>query len=316
MRLMKTAFAAAAFLAFSAGLASAQTNAPAAPRPAARPEAVSPAPPAFPASVARTWARYQGAQEVQLRDVAALVRVRPEARDDVAVSIVNPGPLADPEFRIVRNRLIIDGNLRRQVRDCDVQGARFEVEIARRGTLRETQLPIIEIRVPRDVVLAASGAVRMQVAPSESAEIAISGCGDADIDRVDGEAEISISGAPDVRIYDAGSATIAVAGAGDVTLGVARSGLTVSIAGAGDFTAARADGPTNIAIQGAGDVLIRDGRATTLSVAIAGAGDVTHNGTAQRLDAAILGAGDVRVRHVDGEVTRRIIGGGEVVVGR
>ena len=32
--------------------------------------------------------------------------------------------------------------------------------------------------------------------------------------------------------------------------------------------------------------------------------------------AVILGGGDVRVRHVEGEINRRVLGGGEVVVGR
>ena len=49
---------------------------------------------------------------------------------------------------------------------------------------------------------------------------------------------------------------------------------------------------------------------------VTGAGDVVHNGTAERLDAAIFGAGDVRVRRVDGQVTRRVLGVGEVIVGR
>jgi hypothetical protein len=275
-----------------------------------------PAPPAFPVGDPAAWSRYEGAREVQLRDVAAFVRVRPENRTDVAVGVIHRGPLPALEFRTSRNRLIIDGNLRRQIRSCHARGQSFEVQTARQGRLTGERLPIIELRVPMDAVVSAGGAVRLLMGPSDTARVRLEGCGDADIERVQGEADIAISGSPDLRIYDAGRATIAVAGAGDVVLGVARAGLTVSIAGSGDFVAARADGPTSIAIQGAGDVLVRDGRATTLSVAIAGAGDVTHNGSAERLDAAILGAGDVRVRRVDGEVTRRVLGGGEVVVGR
>lgn len=263
------------------------------------------------------WARYTRATEVQLRDVAAFVRIVPQNRADVAVAFVNHGPLHDPEMRVTRNRLVIDGRLRRQIRSCRVQGADgFEVEVGRHGRLRDAQLPMIELRVPQDVVVSVGGAVRMRMGPAETARVRLEGCGDADLERVAGEADIAIAGAPDLRLYDAGSASIAVAGAGDVTLGAIRDGLTVSIAGAGDVVAARADGATNIAIQGAGDVTIRDGRASTLSVAVAGAGDVTHHGVAERLDAAIVGAGDVRVRRVEGEVTRRILGGGDVIIGR
>lgn len=273
--------------------------------------------PAAAQSDTSAWVRYTRATEVQLRDVAGFVRVTPEDRADVAVRIANAGPLQTPELRVAGRRLVVDGKLRRQIRSCRVTGADgFQVETSRQGRLSDAELPVIELRVPRAAVISANGAVRLRMSPAETARVRLDGCGDADLERVAGEADVAVSGAPDLRLYDAGSASVAVAGAGDVTLGVVRAGLTVSIAGAGDVVAARVDGPTNIAIQGAGDVVIRDGRATTLSVAVAGAGDVTHNGVAERLDAAIVGAGDVRVRRVEGEITRRILGGGDVIVGR
>jgi hypothetical protein len=43
---------------------------------------------------------------------------------------------------------------------------------------------------------------------------------------------------------------------------------------------------------------------------------VTHNGSAETLDAVIVGDGDVRVRRVDGEISRRVFGDGDVIVGR
>lgn len=270
--------------------------------------------PAAPASVARHWTTYE-AREVTIRDVAALVRVTPEDRTDIALSIVNDGPLPAPQVRVSRGRLTVDGQLRRQIRSCRVHGADFEVVTSRQGRLHAAQLPVIEARVPQRAVVATGGAVRLHLAPAASANVRVEGCGDADLVGVEGRAEIALGGAPDVRLYEAGSAEVSVAGSGDVVAGVVNSGLTVSIAGSGDFTAAHADGPINIALQGSGDVLIRDGRATTFSVAIAGSGDVIHNGSAERLDAVILGSGDVRVRRVTGEVTRRVLGSGEVFVG-
>jgi len=263
----------------------------------------------------QSFQRYAGAREVQIRDVAAFVRVTPENRTDVSVSI-HAGGMPAPQLRLSGERLVIDGRLRRQIRSCQVDGQGFQVTTARQGRVSGRDLMVIEVRVPQNAVVATSGAVRLRIGPSQAAKVSVSGCGDAEIERVADTAEISVAGSPNLRLHEADSATVALAGAGDVTVGVVHDGLTVSIAGAGDFNAARADGPTNIAIQGAGDVTIRDGRATTLSVAIAGAGDVVHNGSAERLDAVILGAGDVRVRRVDGEVTRRILGGGEVIVGR
>ncbi len=260
------------------------------------------------------WARYPAAREVQLRDLAAIVRVVPQARDDVALIIAHPGALPAPELRVSGNRLIVDGKLRRNVRSCDGEGDDFEVEIAGRGTLRGRQLPVIEIRVPRAAVVSSSGAVSLRVGNAASAHVTLSGCGDAEIESVEGEANLTVAGISAVRLFQAGSARVAVAGAGDVEIGAVLNGLTASIAGAGDLTAQRVDGPTSIAVQGAGDVTIRDGRADVLTVVVAGAGDVIHNGSARQLDATVVGAGDVRVRRVEGEVNRRVLGGGEVVV--
>jgi hypothetical protein len=314
MRLIEPLRLAAIAAALTAVSAEAQTPAPAT-LPAAPTAPVAQAAPAA-APVARVWQRYASAREVQLRDVAAIVRVTPENRNDIAIAIVNSGPLQAPELRMRGNRLIVDGKLRRQIRSCRVRGQDFEVDVARRGRLSGAQIMTIDLRVPQSAWVAVGGAARLHMAPSQSARVRLEGCGDADIERIEDEIDLAVSGAPEVRLYDAGEATVAVAGAGDVTLGVVREGLTVSIAGAGELTIARADGPTNIAVQGAGDVLIRDGRATTLSIAIAGAGDVVHNGSAERLDVAILGVGDVRVRRVDGQITRRVLGGGEVIIGR
>lgn len=275
-----------------------------------------PAPPAPPAPpVAADFQRY-AATEVYLRDVAAVVRVHPEAREDVAVSIINEGPLPTPSVRVSRGKLSIDGGLRRRIRSCSANGTQFQVVVANVGRVATPLLPVIDIRTPEAVDVSAGGATRLSVGPSESATVRFEGCGDADVERVAGEAVIAVSGAPDLRLYEAGSATVALAGAGDVTVGVVHAGLTVSIAGSGDFVAARADGPTSVAVQGSGGVTIREGRANGLSVAIAGSGDVVHNGSASRLDAAILGSGDVRVRRVDGEVARRVLGSGDVIVGR
>ncbi len=300
MRLVETCRAAAFATLFMATPAWAQT-------PAVEP----------PAAHARTLTRFRDATEVQLRDVVGVVRVIPENRNDVAIGWINEGATPAPDYRVSRRRLIVDGQMRRQVRSCRVtSGDGFEVDTARLGRLSGAALPVIELRVPQNAVVAVSGAVRMHVAPAQDLDIRLEGCGDADIVRVEDEAEISISGSQDVRLYEAGQASVAIAGSGDVVLGAVHNGLTLSVAGSGDVTAANVDGPTSIAIQGSGDVTIRDGHATSLSIVIAGGGDVSHGGTAENLDAVILGGGDVRVRHVEGEINRRVLGGGEVVVGR
>lgn len=259
------------------------------------------------------WARYPVASEVQLRGVAAVVRVTPQARPDVAMAVTNPGPLPDPELRRAGNRLIIDGR-QRHAGGCRGNQHDFSVSVPGHGRLNASQLPVIELRVPREVVLSIAGAVQVRMGAAQSANVTISGCGDAELESVVGEADLTVAGASAVRLYQAGSARVVIAGAGGVELGAVLEGLTASIAGAGDLAAARVDGPTSLAIQGAGDVNIRDGRASVLTVVIAGAGDVVHNGEAERLDVTIVGAGDVRVRRVEGEIKRRVLGGGDVIV--
>lgn len=272
--------------------------------------------PAAQAVESLNWRRYPNAREVQLRDVAALVVVTPELRADVAVAITNHGSLQTPELRSRGRRLQIDGRLRRQIGACRVvEGGGFEAEVNDAWHAGE-HLPTIHLRVPRDAVIAARGATQLRMGRADSADIRLDGCGDADLEGVDGDADVSVSGdRPRVRLYDAGRASIRIAGDGDIVLGVVRRSLAVSIAGEGNVVAAHADGPTTIAIQGDGDVTVREGRAAPLSVAILGDGNVVHGGEADRLDVAIFGAGDVRVREVTGAVTRRVLGDGNVVIG-
>ncbi|HVZ99928.1 MAG TPA: DUF2807 domain-containing protein [Caulobacterales bacterium] len=276
------------------------------PAPAQAPvPSVPPVPPA-------PWVR-QPATEVQLRNLAAVVRVVPEPRDDVALSIANPGPLPAPQFRLSRRTLVIDGGLGRRAQ-CGDRGG-FSVN-ARGQWVREASLPVIELRVPRDAVISSDGAVRMHIGPSQNARLALAGCGLTEVERVVADANVALaSGAMTLHLFDAGTASVQVAGAGDVMLGAVRNGLTLSLAGSGDVSVARADGEINIAVQGSGDVLIRDGRASNLSVAIAGSGDVVHQGEANHLDAAIIGSGDVHVRRVTGGVSQHVFGSGEVIIG-
>lgn len=269
--------------------------------------AVAAQPPA-PAAVWRTYA----AGEVQLRDLAAIVRVVPEERRDIAARVTNNGPLQAPDLRVSRGRLIIDGALHRVT--CSGDDEDFSVNVNRRR-VRAAALPHIELRVPSDVVISSEGAAQISVAPARSVRVHLVGCSEGNFERVRDNADISIAGGSgDLHVVEAGSAAVQVAGGGDVMLGAIRSGLDVSVAGSGDVLVGRADGPTNIAIQGSGDVQIRAGRATTLTVAIAGSGDVAHLGSAERLDASIIGSGDVSVARVSGEVSRRVLGSGEIVV--
>lgn len=261
------------------------------------------------------WARYAGAREVQIRDVAAVIVITPENRADVAIAIENSGPLSAPEVRLSGRRLILDGRLRGQIRSCHAQVEAFTVTTRRRGRLQTSQLPTIRVRAPQDAVIAAGGAYVLRLAPSQSAHLNFGGCGFAAVARVEDEAEVRVGGNVNVQIEEAGELSLASAGASDIAVGVVRDGFTLSVAGSSDVSVVRADGPTSIAVQGSGDVEIAGGRATSLSIAVAGSGDVRHQGSARELDAVVVGSGDVSVRSVDGEISRRVIGSGEVRTG-
>ncbi len=270
-----------------------------------------------PTAESLNWRRYPSARAVQLRDVAALVVVTPELRADVAVAISPRGALPELELHSRGRRLQIDGGLRRrQIGACRVlEGGGLEVQV-NGAWLAGEHLPTIHLRVPRDAVIAVRGATQLRMGRADSADIRLDGCGDADLEGADGDADVSVSGdRPRVRLYDADRASVRIAGDGDIVLGVVRRSLAVSIAGEGNVVAAHADGPTTIAIQGDGDVNVREGRAAPLSVVILGDGNVVHNGSTDRLDVAIFGEGDVRVREVTGAVTKRVLGDGNVVIG-
>lgn len=295
--------------------AAAQVAPPAPPPSVGNVAPTAPVAPVAPANL--SLRRYPNTESVTLQNLAAYVRVRPEARDDIAVAVINEGPLAAPNVRASGRRLVIDGRQRGQLLTCTVRGPTgFEVRTRRQGRVGGAQLPVIEIRTPLDAHVSARGAVRMHVGAAENAEISLDGCGDVDIERVDETAQVVAAGYADLRIFDAGELIAAIAGDGSVDAGIVRDGLTVSIAGGGAFSATRVDGDANIVIQGAGRAAIEGGQAEAMTVVINGSGQFTHRGSAETLDTVIIGNGDVRVREVEGEVSRRVLGRGAVVIGR
>lgn len=262
------------------------------------------------------WSRYPAAREVQLRDIAANVRIVPENRTDVAVNIVNSGPLPPTQLRVSGRRLVVDGRLRGQIQSCRIGEGGLSVTTRRNGRVEGAQTPTITLRVPQAVVVTATGAFKLEVAPTQSLHMRVDGCGSADVVRVEDDAEVAIAGSPHLRIYDAGQVSLSMAGEGEATLGVIREGLTASLVGDGNLGVRRADGDVSIAVQGDGDAVIREGRADTLSIAIFGDGDVTFGGAAATMDAAIFGDGDVHVARVEGQANRRIFGSGTVTIGQ
>ena len=96
---------------------------------------------------------------------------------------------------------------------------------------------------------------------------------------------------------------------------VPTGGLHVDMAGSGDVWSASVNGPLDVKIAGPGDVKIAGGKADAMTVSVAGSGGVDFAGTAASLKARIAGSGDVKVKAVTGEVSKAVVGSGEVRIG-
>jgi hypothetical protein len=252
---------------------------------------------------------------VEIRDAVARVTVIPETRSDINVEFLSRHPNLPLEVRTTGSRVVIDGDLDRRIRNCRAAGGRTSVNVAGVGEVSYGDIPQIVIRTPRDVDIEAGGAVFGAVGKSASLGLSNAGCGDWTIANVERRLRLNQAGSGDSRVGSAGEATLRVAGSGDVRVQEVRGPLHVDVAGSGDVWAASVDGALDVKIAGSGDVTVAGGRAGAMTVTVAGSGGVDFGGVAASLKARIAGSGDVRAREVTGEVSKAVVGSGEVKVG-
>ncbi len=258
------------------------------------------------------WARYPSATSVRIEGAAAIVRVTPQMRSDSAYVIVNTGPLPDPEVRVRGARLIIDGGLERRIEGCAFGES---VTVRGFGNVPLAQLPVIYVRTPESLVLEANGGLAIEVGPSTSARVGVSGCSQARIGPVTQQASVALEGNAMAQIGPSGRARIAIAGDGQAILGPVSQGLDIAIAGDGRVQVQTIGGDVRVGIQGDGYVDIGSGQIDELRVAIAGDGYVRFAGEADTVTAAIAGSGLIEVARARGAVEQRVAGNGEVRVG-
>lgn len=253
------------------------------------------------------------ATEVKIRDAVAIVKVIAEERTDIALEMSNPGALVTPSVKLEGDALVIDGGLGRRVRSCDSDGG-FSVTVNGVGDLSEAEMPVITLRMPRDVAIAVGGAVKTEVGAANSADVSLTGCGPSAIGDMAGTLEISAAGSGDVNAGAARTASVSAAGSGDIELGAIVEKFEASVAGSGSVTAATVNGPLDVSIAGSGDVAINGGAVTEADISIAGSGDVDVTASVGRLETSIMGSGDVTVRGAAGSVDANIMGSGGVRV--
>jgi hypothetical protein len=253
---------------------------------------------------------------VEIDHAVARVTVIPEARSDVAISVVRANSRFPLKVSRVGDVVHVDGGLGWRSIDCRSSFGRPHVKVWGLGDVAYADLPQVVIRTPRAARIGAGGAVFGAVGPGDSVDLANGGCGDWTVADQAGALRARLSGSGDIRAGAAGSADVQLSGSADVVMGAVRGGLSATIAGSGNVTAARVDGPLRGRIGGSGDLRVRDGRVTDMDVAVAGSGDVRFGGVARSLQVKIAGSGDVSVARVTGAVSKQVVGSGDVNIGR
>lgn len=303
--------------------------------------------------IARGAAQDYTASSLIVRNAAAVLRVIPEERADISITVTGGEALPALSVGAAGNELIIDGGLDTRSRTCGKENDVFFVQWPRSKRVVQAQMPVIVARVPMDVTLAAGWAVQSDIGPSRSADLRFSSCASQTIGPVAGRLSIQTSGSGDVVAQTAGEARVESAGSSDISLadiggplsvevsgsGSTRAGnvsgnadlhlagsgaievgtisgpLSAELAGSGDLTAAAASGQMEFSLAGSGDIMVHGGVAGAIEANIAGSGDIVFEGEAASVDASIAGSGDVRVKKVLGKVEQSAIGSGKVIIG-
>jgi hypothetical protein len=125
---------------------------------------------------------------------------------------------------------------------------------------------------------------------------------------------ISVSGSGDIRGSNLKSPEleIGISGSGDVAFeGLSTDALKVKISGSGDFRASGSAKSQTFSIAGSGDIRAEGLAGDYVKVRIAGSGDarVWPN---DALDAVIMGSGDVRYKGKPANLSKKVLGSGDV----
>ncbi|WP_156767865.1 GIN domain-containing protein [Candidatus Viadribacter manganicus] len=273
--------------------------------------------------------------DLRIRNVAAVVAIIPEDRQDYSVEIDNTaGVLPMPTVATDDGRVVIDGQLRGRVRGCGDAGS-ASVRGYGDGEFDAAELPRITIRTPRALQLDRSGAGSTDIGATQSLSLEVNGCSTTTVADVAGDLSMDIAGSGNVNTGAAQSLDADVAGSADVVTGAIASGAAIDLAGSGSVTMASLTGELNSDAAGSGVVTVRGGAITIASIDLAGSGDVSIAATVQDLNVSIVGSGSVDVTapvvNIDaeiagsgsvsapaasGSVRQEVFGSGEVSVGQ
>lgn len=255
------------------------------------------------------------AASVEVRDAVVRVTVIPEARNDIQVEVLNPNPQLPITVRSEGGRTVVDGGLRRRIRNCHGNGEKAHVRVTGVGNVGWSEMPHLVIHTPRAVVLSSSGAVSGEIGRSGGVDLENSGCSHWTIADVAGDVSIEESGAGSIRMGSADRLKVSLSGAASIHATSLRQGLDAELSGAGGVNVDRFNGVLSADVSGFGKVKVAGGRASMVRADVSGVGGVEFGGSAESLDASISGVGSVRVKSVTGSVRKSVSGLGHVTVG-
>jgi len=128
--------------------------------------------------------------ELEITHAAANVTITPEDRQDFSVAIDNPGHAPMPTITSAAGHIVIDGNLRGRIGDCDHDG----VELRGYDDVKRAELPHIVVHAPRALVTEFSGAVFGEIGAAQSYDASFAGCGETSVADVSGPLKVAMSG--------------------------------------------------------------------------------------------------------------------------
>jgi hypothetical protein len=245
---------------------------------------------------------------LEIKHAAATVAIIPEDRQDFSIQIDNPGHAPMPAITAVNGDIVIDGNLRGRIGDCDQNG----VELRGYDDVKRTDLPHIVVHAPRALTAAFGGAVYADIGAAQSVDGSFSGCGDSTIADVAGPLKVALSGSGAVHAGAAQSLEADLSGSGEVAAATVAGGARVNISGSGTATIATLNGAIEDNSSGSGDLHIQGGAITTADISLVGSGDAVIAAPIQSLKTSTMGSGDVKVSAPVHDVDADLVGSGDV----
>lgn len=247
--------------------------------------------------------------ELRIRHGVARVTITPEDRDDFLIEINSPGGVPMPEVTSDAARVTIDGRLRGRIGDCREDGT---ADLRGYDPITVENLPVINIRAPRDLVIERGGAGTTEIGASESLNIDITGCSAVTAGDVAGPLEVDLAGSGRLNAGAARSLNADVAGSGQVSVGAVSEYAELDIAGSGEVRIASLTGQLNADSAGSGAVVVEGGAVSLAELDLAGSGDVDIAAPVETLNASIVGSGDVSVTNTIGDIDAEIAGSGSI----